>query len=208
MKARYRAVFWSSVIASVFVHMAVFAFWPTMHASDFTFAAEELTAVELPPEIEIPPPPQQVARPATPVIAAAALEEDVTIAPTTFEDNPVEELPPPPEIGNASDAAAGPSFTPFTVAPRILNGEEIAGVMRLEYPPLLRDAGIGGEVVVWFYIDERGQLQGTRLFQSSGHEELDEAALRVADRIRFSPALNGDRNVPVWIQFPLTFRVR
>ncbi len=25
------------------------------------------------------------------------MDEDVTIAPTTFEDNPVENLPPPPE---------------------------------------------------------------------------------------------------------------
>ena len=35
----------------------------------------ELETVELPPEIEIPPPPEKVARPATPVIADVAIDD-------------------------------------------------------------------------------------------------------------------------------------
>jgi protein TonB len=142
------------------------------------------------------------------VIATDAMvEDDVTIAPTTFEENPVEELPPPPEEVVESDATT-PTFTPFTVAPRITNGTELARVMQSEYPVSLKNAGIGGVVVVWFYIDETGAVRDTRVHQSSGYPQLDEAALSVAERAEFSPALNGDRNVPVWIQFPIDFRVR
>jgi len=141
------------------------------------------------------------------VIASADIDEDITIAPTTFEENPVEDLPPPPEE-KAQDISAAPTFTPFTVAPSILNRDEVVRAMEREYPPLLRDAGIGGTVKVYFFIDENGQVQDTRIDQSSGHQALDDAALKVANIYKFSPALNRDKKVPVWVSFPITFQVR
>ena len=36
--------------------------------------------IELPPEIEIPPPPEAISRPATPVMATADIDDDITIA--------------------------------------------------------------------------------------------------------------------------------
>ena len=84
---------------------------------------------------------------------------------------------------------------------------EIVDAMRKMYPPVLRDAGVGGEVRVFFHIDETGHVTTTRLDQSSGYGQLDEAALRVASLYEFSPALNRDKRVPVWVSFPVTFAV-
>jgi protein TonB len=205
LKRRYSAVLWSAVILSVGLHTILFAFWPDVRADDITVASEEIRTVEMPPEVEVPPPPQQIARPAVPVVGAEAVAEDITIAPTTFEENPVEDLPPPPEPGSGGTGPGEPSFTPYTVAPSIQNRGELVRLIRDSYPPALRDAGIGGEVVVWFYIDETGGVQDTRVSRSSGYEALDAAALRVADRFRFTPALNRDNAVAVWVQFPITF---
>lgn len=207
LKRTFASWFWGSMIAATVVHFGTFAFWPELTTEDFSFTSEELEAIELPPEIEIPPPPQQIARPATPVMAAADIDEDITIAPTTFEENPVDELPPPPEEA-ATDLSAAPTFTPFTVAPSILNRNEVIRAMEREYPPLLRDAGIGGTVRVYFFIDEGGAVQDFRIDESSGHQALDDAALAVADVYRFSAALNRDKKVPVWVSFPITFQVR
>ncbi len=200
--------FWGSMIAAVVIHFAIFQFWPEMQADDFAFTADEMTAIELPPEVEIPPPPEAIQRPATPVIAQAEISEDITIAPTTFEDNPVSDLPPPPENTGEGDLSSQPTFTPYTVAPDLINRNDVGRALEREYPPLLRDAGIGGTARIWFFIDEEGRVQDTRVQDSSGHTQLDEAALRVADLMRFTPALNRDKKVPVWVAFPITFQVR
>jgi len=207
LKRSFSSWFWGSMILATAFHFSAFAFWPELTAADFSFESEELEAIELPPEIEIPPPPQQIARPATPVMASADIDEDITIAPTTFEDNPVEDLPPPPEE-QAVDLSAAPTFTPFTVAPDIQNRAEVIRAMEREYPPLLRDAGIGGTVQVFFFIDEEGIVQQFQVNESSGHQALDDAALAVAGVYRFSAALNRDKRVPVWVSFGITFQVR
>jgi protein TonB len=200
--------FWTSMIAAIVVHFAVFQFWPDMQAEDFAVSSEDMEAIELPPDVEIPPPPEAIARPATPVIAEAEISEDITIAPTTFEDNPVSDLPPPPENSGEGDISDQPTFTPYTVAPDLKNRSDVGRALEREYPPLLRDAGIGGTAKVWFFIDEEGRVQDTRLQETSGHAQLDEAALAVANIMRFTPALNRDKKVPVWVAFPITFQVR
>ena len=207
LKRSFSSWFWGSMTLATLLHFSIFAFWPELTAEDFTFEDVELEAIELPPEIEIPPPPQQISRPATPVMASADIDEDITIAPTTFEDNPIEDLPPPPEE-QATDISAAPTFTPFTVAPSILNRNDVVRAMEREYPPLLRDAGIGGTVRVYFFIDETGRVQDRRIDSSSGHQALDDAAMAVAEIYQFSPALNRDKKVPVWVSFPITFQVR
>jgi protein TonB len=207
LKRTFSSWFWGSMIAATMLHAGTFAFWPELTAEDVSFEAAELEAIELPPEIEIPPPPQQISRPATPVMASADIDEDITIAPTTFEENPIEDLPPPPDEAE-TDLSAAPTFTPFTVAPSILNRNDVIRAMEREYPPLLRDAGIGGQVRVYFFIDEQGSVQDYRIDQTSGHQALDDAALAVADVYRFSAALNRDKKVPVWVSFPITFQVR
>ena len=96
----------------------------------------------------------------------------------------------------------------MTVRPEIRNRNAVMTAMERAYPPILRDAGIGGQVVVWFFISEEGQVLDKRVSQSSGHTQLDDAAVEVADVYQFTPALNRDQKVKVWIQIPITFQVR
>jgi protein TonB len=107
-----------------------------------------------------------------------------------------------------ADLSAAPVFTPMTVRPEILNrGEVLQALMRL-YPAALRDAGIGGTVEVWFFISEDGTVIDSRVSEPSTHPELNEAALEVANVFKFSPALNRETNVQVWIRLPITFEVQ
>lgn len=196
-----------ALMTAVGTHAGAMIYWPPFGVPDLSPVSEELTAIELPPEIQIPPPPRQIARPAAPVITSAAIDEDITIAPTTFDEYAVSDLPPPPSPAADEDLGA-PTFTPFTVPPRILNADLIEELMATAYPPLLREAGIGGTVVVWAYIDRNGLVEEARVAQSSGYPAMDEAALGVAQRIRASPAMNRDVTIAVWVQLPLEFELR
>lgn len=98
-----------------------------------------------------------------------------------------------------------PRLVPMTVVPRVLNEPAVIRALERAYPPMLRDAGIGGEVHVWFFIDEDGYVLRRLLDRSSGHELLDRAALEVAEIMKFSPALHRDRRVAVWVSIPIRF---
>ena len=208
LKRTFDSWFWGSMIVATLLHFGAFSFAPEMTAEDFSFESEELEAITMPPEVEIPPPPQAIARPATPVIAEAAIDEDITIAPTTFEDNPIEDLPPPPDEIQTEDISAAPTFTPFTVAPSLRNVPEVQRALVREYPSVLRDSGVGGRVTVWFFIDEDGRVQQTQINESSGYDALDQAALNVAEIYEFSPAMNRENRVAVWVSLPITFQVQ
>jgi TonB family protein len=206
-KSAFGSWLWGSMIVATVLHFALFSLFPGMTAADISFAASEIEAIDLPPEITIPPPPERLARPATPVVSDVPISEDITMAETTFEKNPVSELPPPREPTRSEDVAAQPAFTPYTVSPKLLNRREVQDALVRNYPQTMREAGIGGRAILWFFIDDTGMVQDTRVYQSSGFEDLDQAATSVADVMRFTPAQNMDKFVPVWIQIPITFSI-
>jgi periplasmic protein TonB len=208
-KRHFGDYFWFSVVLATGLHLALFTFFPAMTAGDVTWGSDGLQAIDLPPQIEIPPPPERIARPAVPVVSAAQIDDDITIAPTTFEYNRVENLPTPsPAAATREDIDRAPMFVPMTVRPRLLNVDEVERVLVRTYPLTLRNAGIGGTTLLWFLIDEEGRVLQTRLHTSSGLPGLDQAAMQVAETMRFSPALNRDRRVKVWVEIPIVFTAR
>ena len=207
-KQAFSAWFWGSMILATVAHFAVVNYWPELSAQDFSLGSEEFLVIELPPDVVIPPEPETIARPAAPIESSVEIDESITIPLTTFEDNPPDRLPPPPDSIVSHGISDTPAFTPFTVKPGVKNRSEVQEALVREYPPLLRDAGIGGTVEVWFQIDEDGVVQETQVKTSSGHQALDRAALNVAGVIEFTPALNRDKRVSVWISLPITFTTR
>jgi len=134
-----------------------------------------------------------------PVVRAADQAGDV--APSQAE---------PQEISPEDRTAiqSGPSFMPMTLRPEIRNRTGVQGALMREYPVTLRDSGIGGTVVLWLYLSDEGVVLDRRLSRSSGQAQLDEAALRVATTLRFTPAVRRTEPVAVWIEVPITFQVR
>ncbi len=185
---------------------------------------DEVTVMEITQEMEAPPPP-----PPPPVDQPnAPLQGFQTL---TVPDIVPSEIPPPGDVifkasdftgqgiqgGNAAGqkkeeqvVAIGdvPSFTPFTSPPQLTNRDEVGRALEREYPSLLRDAGVGGRVDVWIRISETGKIEKTQVQTSSGQAALDDAALKVAQVMKFSPAMNRDKYVPVWVSIPITFQVR
>lgn len=204
-KEGFGAWFWGSMIAATLVHFCVFALWPELQAEDVSINVEEIQIENIQPEIDIPPPPAQVSRPAAPVVVDSHLvDDDITIDVTTLEGNPVENLPPPPEEVE-TDISEKYVYTPVQVKPALRNNDEVTRALERAYPAILKDAGIGGSPIINFYIDEQGNVVNAYLRETSGHRSLDEAGLSLAHLFKFSPAMNLDKPVPVWIYMPVKF---
>ena len=101
-----------------------------------------------------------------------------------------------------------PRFTAHTVNPNLANREEVGRALLSEYPQMLRDAGVGGTSLIWVLIGENGNVISSKISKGSGHEALDDAALRVAAKMKFTPAENQGAKVPVWIQLPIVFKTQ
>lgn len=196
------------LLVSVALHLAIFQLVPALDAgSGLGTAGTDLVAMDLPPEVRVPPPPEQVARPAVPVVPTTEVSEDVTIAPTTFDANPVEKLPAPPKASAASSKDR-PVFIPRDVEPRLANKGEFLDLLMKSYPKTLKEAGIGGRVILWLFVDAGGEVERSLVKESSGYETLDETAETVSRFMQFEPALNRDKPIGVWVAQSVTFEVK
>lgn len=90
--------------------------------------------------------------------------------------------------------------------PRLINRELLERLVERQYPPVLRGAGIGGDVVVWLSLDSEGAVQEVLVKESSGYPGLDEVAVRISRRLRFTPALNNGNAVPAEVAVTVAFR--
>jgi TonB family protein len=80
--------------------------------------------------------------------------------------------------------------------------------MERNYPPLMRDAGISGEVVLRFRIMEDGTVDSTDVHVvSATHPEFVAPALRSLPALTFHPARVNGRPVKLWTTLPIWFMV-
>ena len=103
------------------------------------------------------------------------------------------------------DVSEQPAFLPRQVEPSLRNRQAFGQALERAYPAALKDASIGGTVVLWVFVTENGEVGNVRVQESSGYPALDAAAEAVMREAEFTPALNRDEPVPVWIALPVIF---
>ena len=119
----------------------------------------------------------------------------------------VEWTPPPMPGEDPLTRGDRPSFIVFDRAPVLQNAREVSDALTQAYPTSLKDAGIGGRVEIWLYVDTSGMVRNTELKTSSGNSDLDAAAADVVAAMRFEPAMNRDEPTDVWIAQWITFQM-
>lgn len=196
------AVSW---VAAVVLHALLFTAWPTMQVTDGWSVPDEVVTVISMDRVELPPAPEPLAIPRVPV-PSTTVPGDATLTPPRWDDPGI--LPEPVPSVPAGGVTGMPAFVPRTSEPELLNPGDVQRALTREYPPTLRDAGIGGTVQLLVHVGAGGEVLEVRTDGTSGKSTLDAAAVRVADVFRFRPAMNRDQAVAVWIRLPVTFRVR
>ncbi|WP_412068613.1 energy transducer TonB [Rubrivirga sp. IMCC43871] len=164
----------------------------------------------LPPPLEVP----DAVEVEDAVIEEIALDLDVSVAvppapppPPPTARPPVAAPPPPPP------PAAPPPPEPEPVEPEIFEVAEVQPVLiggieglqrRVVYPDFAIRAGVEGQVVVQFVVDERGNVIDPVVVRSS-NPLLSEAALKAVSESRFMPGQQRGRPVRVRFAVPVRF---
>jgi len=85
----------------------------------------------------------------------------------------------------------------------------LIGKAGFSYPSAARRAGREGLVMVAFIVSEKGRVSAPQVVDSSGHKDLDAAALRAVAGWKFRPArLSDGTTVEHRIRVPIDFRLR
>lgn len=180
------------LIAAAFHAAAIFAV-PPIEIIPYSLKEEKTVAIEIPDEIVIPPPPEEVQRPTLPT--EMEISDDVSVEETLPETN----FDPfaPPEIPEGSGSAE--SFYAFDTPPQAIKRAQPA------YPELARQAGAEGTVRVEVTIDETGRVIAARVVATNTIAALNEAARKAAMDWLFTPAKQRDQPVKARIVIPFEF---
>jgi protein TonB len=151
----------------------------------------------LPPETaEVPPPPPKPEPPRVRRTVAAA------------KPTPSAPVEPSPAV-TAENAPKAPPQTQVAalpiVPPRAITG--LASNRKPDYPADARRRGIQGNVLLHVDVTAAGAALRVIVATSSGHDMLDDAALRAVQQWRFSPATQGGVAVAGAVDVPVHFRL-
>ena len=96
-------------------------------------------------------------------------------------------------------------FEVAEVQPELVGG--LAALQeRVVYPPLAREAGIEGQVVVQFVVNEQGRVEDAVVLRSPD-DLLSRASLEAVEGLEFRPGREGGIPVAVRFAVPVTFRL-
>ena len=151
-------------------------------------------------DVEEPPPPPKPkveVEEASPEEEAEVEEEEVDIAPTT-EFNELEAPPPP---------VTEETFEFWAVEKK----PEVVKRVQRRYPELARRAGIEGQVFVRVLVGEDGRVIRAEIYGARPPEVKDvlgPAALEAARKFVFTPGMQRDKPVKVWVMIPFQFKLQ
>ncbi len=178
---------------------------------------EVRVAEKRPEEKKVPEkPPLKVERPAVPQPPKKSEPKQA---------KPPEPAPPKPaEQPKVSDTKPLPAQEPRSPAltsslpqqaslPSVLKTQGVKTEARLlgsqkpDYPKEAQLRGLEGEVVISLDLSADGRVVKAKLHKSSGHDILDDSALRFAEALEFVPARQGTTPVPANVLLPIRYRL-
>lgn len=113
-------------------------------------------------------------------------------------------LPPRDTMTSIESVASAPSAAESGVQSSAPPTEVVS--VKPIYPPAALSAGLEGVVKLYVRLNEKGEVVEADVFQSSGHPELDQAALDVIYRWRFT-APDGKVGIAAEFIKPIPFRI-
>ena len=212
----------AAVVAVVALHLG--GGWALLQIPAVTDVVRDVAPVFvslIAPEAAPPvaPPPVKPLAPVTPPAALPPKPPTAAQALPTPAAAPVLTAAPSPAPAPAAVAPVAPQPVPGTEAPaaavapvaamplKVLPTESIQYLVKPvpEYPVAAKRLRLSGTVRVWVLVDDTGRSQEVRVSASSGHAQLDDAAVAAVRRARFKPYVENGKPLPAATFIPISF---
>ena len=159
---------------------------------------EEIETFDIPQteQIKLPEPPP---RPSIPVASEDEFfDEDITIDDMDLED--FEDWEAPSSNNNMKF-----EYIAREVEPQPYPGFRVQDFV--EYPELAKEAGIEGRVIIAAFINKKGLPKNCYLVKGV-FESLDQIALQAVIKSRWIPAKQQGKRIGVWVNIPVSFKLK
>jgi periplasmic protein TonB len=173
-------------------------------------------ALEIAPPKQEPPPPPPVVKPkplpqvvkaVKPIVQPKPVPQPAPSDPIVRNDTPADTTPSPDAVRVAPAAAPAPAPAP---AERVTEPRGYAGYLSNPapvYPSAAQKRGLEGRVVLKVHVLANGRPDNIAIAKSSGHDILDEAAVKAVTSWVFEPARRGQTPIDGWVNVPLNFKL-
>ena len=110
------------------------------------------------------------------------------------------------EVDKSAKEKRHKNFVAYDEPPQPVGG--FAALQRhLVYPERARKAGVEGRVYVNVHVNEKGEVDDTRILKSLGNNGCDEAAVLAIKSATWQPAKLKGKPVAVWVGIPVVFKL-
>lgn len=154
-----------------------------------------------------PPPPKVQAKPPTPKVVPLKPQKPKPV------EKLVEQAPAPdpaPVVDNAPTTPAPPAPPAPVVEEKVTApkaGAEYLNNPQPAYPEIASERGWEGKVLMKVHVQPDGKPDSVNVIKTSGHDVLDDAAVKTVKTWSFVPAMRGSTPVDGWVTVPITFNL-
>jgi protein TonB len=111
----------------------------------------------------------------------------------------------PAEVVEKEEEPDPNAFIAVEKEPQPVNIDEIK--KRIGYPPLAKEAGIQGKVIVRVLVGKNGKYE-KHIVLRSPHKLLTEAVEKELPNLEFTPGIQAGKPIKVWVTIPFDFQLR
>ncbi|MEE3039317.1 MAG: energy transducer TonB [Candidatus Latescibacterota bacterium] len=205
LRRSYGKTFWACFGGSFVAHLLVVAIFPHFEADAYDKSEPVIIQIENVPETRQerrPPPPP---RPVVPIASDSDdIPEDATIMETDL-DFGLDDLAPPPPLEDLYEVELEEEEEEIVEIWRVEKQPDPKKEVLPVYPEIARKAGITGTVQVEVLVNKRGLVEA--IGRVIGSEVFHDAAKKAAAQWTFSPAIQNDKPVKVWVMLPFRFQL-
>ncbi|HEY5046786.1 MAG TPA: TonB family protein [Rhizomicrobium sp.] len=197
-----------AIVLVALVHLgAIYALATGLAQNLYKKTVQEFKAEVIPPKQEVvkppPPPPPQLQKPPPPFVPPPDIVIQSEAAPTnTITVQSKVSTPPPPP-------APPQKVAPPSISSPVLEAGGAGKCQSSYYPPIAIRLNQTGTTTVSVHVGADGSVQNVTLVNSSGHDSLDQAAIKcITGAWHYKPAMQSGQPVAQSKDYAIVWRIQ